>query len=522
MIPCALYLRYSSDRQNERSPEDQEAIGRPYMERLGFCVVAVYIDRAKSGAAIHNRPDFQRMLADAKAGRFRAVCAETTSRYGRDEEDRAAARKRLTFHGIDIYTVADGLLTRVMDGIKAVMDAHQLDDLKSMVRRGMRAVVRDGRFAGGAIYGYRSVAKLADEKRGELAIDEIQAAIVRRIFAEYVAGASCRTIAARLNAEGVTAPRGKFWRASTIGGHTRRKTGILQNELYCGRLIWNRAKRVTDPDSGQRIWRYNPESEWQRSEMPQLRILDDALFDLAQRRRTERASAHGWQIRPKRLLSGLLRCGACGAGMARKDVDHGRPRIVCSRMLEARTCDNRRRYYLDEIETRVIGGLREQLGTPEAIAYFIECYNNERRRQAAGAGDRRNMVEKELADVDKKIGRAVDAVIDGRITQDEAETRLPDLRRRRAELAGELASIATAPIAFDRRKAAVGAYLGELDRLEEGGAGDQEAARLIRQMLSAVVIEAVPTGEAPAIEIKGELGPILAERPRAGEWTGAG
>jgi hypothetical protein len=86
MIPCALYLRYSTDRQNERSPEDQEAVCRAYMERNGYSVVAVYVDRAKSGASVHERNDFQRMLADAASGLFQAVCAETTSRYGRDEE----------------------------------------------------------------------------------------------------------------------------------------------------------------------------------------------------------------------------------------------------------------------------------------------------------------------------------------------------------------------------------------------------------------------------------------------------
>ena len=82
MIPCALYLRYSSDRQNEKSPEDQEEVCRPYMERQGYCVVAVYVDRAKSGSSVIERTDFQRLLSDAGDGLFKAVCAETTSRFG--------------------------------------------------------------------------------------------------------------------------------------------------------------------------------------------------------------------------------------------------------------------------------------------------------------------------------------------------------------------------------------------------------------------------------------------------------
>src|ERR1700677_4126702 len=78
-----------------------------------------------------------------------------------------------------------------------------------------------------------------------------EAAIVRRIFGEYIAGSTCRAIAGKLNAEKVAAPRGGYWRASTINGHTKRKTGILQCELYCGRIIWNRSYRVRDPDTGR-------------------------------------------------------------------------------------------------------------------------------------------------------------------------------------------------------------------------------------------------------------------------------
>jgi hypothetical protein len=96
----------------------------------------------------------------------------------------------------------------------------------------MMGVVRDGRHPGGWTYGYRAI----PGKPGEPEIVATQAEIVRRIFREYVAGETPRSIAAKLNAEMVPPPRGTYWRGSTIGGHTKRKTGILQNELYCGRV----------------------------------------------------------------------------------------------------------------------------------------------------------------------------------------------------------------------------------------------------------------------------------------------
>jgi len=510
MIPCALYLRYSSDRPNERSPEDQEAVCRPYMERLGFAVVAVYVDRAKSGASVHERHDFQRLLADAKRGVFKAVCAETTSRYGRDEEDRAAARKRLTFSGVAIYTPTDGVVSRVVDGIKAVMDAHQLEDLKVMIRRGMSAVIRDGRHNGGSAYGYRSILG----KPGELEIVPEQAEIVRRIFLEYIAGDSPRIIAGRLNAVRAPAPRGAYWRASTINGHTARKTGILQCELYCGRLIWNRAYRVRDPDTGQRIWRYKSESEWQRSDAPHLRIIGDEIFNAAQRARAERSRAHRRaRQRPKRILSGLLRCGCCDAGMSKKDVDHGRPRIVCTRMKESRTCDNRRQYYLDEIERLVVGGLRAELGTREAVAYFVRCYNEERRRSASGGASTRLELQGQLATVDRQIARAVVAVIEERITREEADVHLPALRARRAELAAQLAAT-DAPAVITLRPAAVDAYLRDLDRLAKVvnadlAEGDEGAARAIRSLVDTVTIVPTAAPELPGIIVRGRLESLL-------------
>ena len=196
------------------------------------------------------------MLEAARAGDFEFVIAESLSRLARDQEDAPAIRKRLEFSGVKIVTTVDGLVSPLMHGLRTIIDSQFLDDLKSAVRRGMSGVIRDGRHAGGAIYGYRSIPGRA----GELEIIPEEAEIVRRVFREYIDGCVPRSIAATLNAEGVPPPRKSFWRASTINGHTKRKTGILQNEIYCGRLIWNRAYRVRDPDSGKRVWRYKRKS----------------------------------------------------------------------------------------------------------------------------------------------------------------------------------------------------------------------------------------------------------------------
>src|ERR1700758_1229072 len=94
-------------------------------------------------------------------------------------------------------------------------------------------------------------------------------------------------IAKRLNAEGVSAPSGKAWGPSTIHGNRQRGTGILNNELYIGRLVWNRLRYVKDPISGKRVSRLNPESEWIPREVDELRIVNQPLWERVKRRQAE-------------------------------------------------------------------------------------------------------------------------------------------------------------------------------------------------------------------------------------------
>jgi hypothetical protein len=105
--------------------------------------------------------------------------------------------------------------------------------------------------------------------------------VVKRIYEEYVAGASPRSIAAGLNTDNIPAPRGGKWNASTINGNTARGQGLLLNERFVGRVVWNKRRSVKDPKTGRRVTRTNPESEWVVQQVPALRILDDKLTALS-------------------------------------------------------------------------------------------------------------------------------------------------------------------------------------------------------------------------------------------------
>src|SRR6266478_3851946 len=99
--------------------------------------------------------------------------------------------------------------------------------------------------------------------------------VIRHIFREFAAGRSPRAIAKTLNAEGVIGPLGKTWGPSTIYGNWRRGTGILNNELYIGRLVWNRQRFIKDPTTGRRLGRVNPENDWVVENIEELRIIDN-------------------------------------------------------------------------------------------------------------------------------------------------------------------------------------------------------------------------------------------------------
>ena len=223
------------------------------------------------------RPGYQLLLQEAREGRFEVVVAEALDRLSRDQEDVAALYKRLSFAGIRIVTLAEGEITELHVGLKGTMNALFLKDLAQKTRRGLQGRIEAGRSGGGNSYGYDVVKRIGDDGepiRGERRINPEQAAIVRRIFAEYAAGGSPKAIARALNREKVPGPRGRAWGPSTIHGQRRRGNGILNNELYVGRLVWNRLRFVKDPQTGKRVARFNPDSAKVVREVPELRIVD--------------------------------------------------------------------------------------------------------------------------------------------------------------------------------------------------------------------------------------------------------
>ncbi len=321
---AAIYARYSSDQQSASSIEDQIRICRERALRQGWQVVGCYKDAATSGASMVGRAGIQALLRDAQSGAIDIVLAEALDRLSRDQADIAILHRQLTFLGIKIVTLADDEINEMHIGLKGTMNALFLKDLAAKTHRGLRGRVEKGKAGGGLCYGYDVVRQFdahGEPIRGDRQINEAEAVIVRRIFQEFADGISPRAIACRLNAEGIPGPAGSIWGDTTIRGHVVRGTGIINNGLYIGMLVWNKLRYRKDPSTGKRVPKLNPESAWIRTEVPDLRIVDDELWQAVRRRQEALSIKHETSIaatreahanrqtgtrRPDTLLSGLL------------------------------------------------------------------------------------------------------------------------------------------------------------------------------------------------------------------------
>lgn len=315
---------------------------------------------------MHGRHDLQRMVQDAHTGKFKVIVVEALDRLSRDIADMATLHKQLAFIGVRIIAVNDGEANTINVALRGLVAQLFREDNVHKVKRGMTGLIKQGLSAGGKAYGY----KPDPANRGKPIIVKEEAAIVLRIFGDYAKGVSPKAICKRLNAEFVKPPRGKLWSPSALHGFASRGTGMLRNPIYVGRIVWNKVHMVKDPNTGRRVSRPNPESEWKTADAPELRIVPDELFEAVQaqiagRSHGSRPENVGIHKRPKHLLSGLLKCGACGSGMSRMGNDKsGRTRLRCSAHTNSGACPDPKTFYVDEVEHLVFDSLTRELASP--------------------------------------------------------------------------------------------------------------------------------------------------------------
>jgi DNA invertase Pin-like site-specific DNA recombinase len=490
-MKCALYARYSTERQSENSIPDQLRTCERLAEREGFQIVARFSDAAISGGTAQ-RPGYMDLLRAARRHEFDVIVAEDSSRLWRELAEQWRALKEL--QDLGVHFVGHGIDTRrdeskILLAVNGAMAEAYRDEIARRTRRGLEGRALAGAAVGGRAYGYIAA---RDSGTGRVEINETEATVVRQIFELYAGGLGPRRIAAQLNGEGIPSPGSSWnrttrrragWLASAIHGDVTRESGILNCRRYIGIVTWGRTRwERSAADSSKRRARLNAKPLYEVTD-ERFRIIPQELWERVKARQARQRESLGARVRgklphhapgqgrsPRHVLSGLLRCGLCDAKFTMADARA----YACASYLNGHACTNHIRVRRIWAEDRILDSVRRDLRDPEVIAEV------ERRViRALARPTPEPDTGRRIADLQRQVGNLADAIaLDGlkgsvvlaqRLAAAEAELE----RLQREARAGEQLSTSVG-----RMLPRVGErYLAIVERLVEHLAYDPEHAR---------------------------------------------
>ena len=510
---ACIYARYSSDLQSDASIEDQIRLCTERAEKESWAIGHCYTDAGISGASLM-RPGIQGLMQAAMNGEFDILLAEALDRLSRDQEDIAGIYKRMEFAGIKIITLSEGEISSLHIGLKGTMNALFIKDLADKTRRGLRGRVEQGKSGGGLAYGYKVVKKMNSEGeaiRGDREIVEEQANIVRRIFEDYAyKNKSPKAIAAQLNKEGIVTASGNEWSQSTINGNRRRGTGILNNHLYIGELIWNRQRFIKDPNTGRRVTRLNSESEWIRHNVPDLRIVPQGLWEAAKsRQKALDSTLQGLHrnTRPQYLLSGLLKCGECGGSFSK--INSERYGCSASRNKGTSVCANKKTVKRETIEGLVLNALQTHLMRDDLVKVFCKEYTRHMNFLQSQQDQTIKTYRAEQNKLSKERENIVNAIKQGiaiNLIKDDLESVSMRLQELETLMQNKQVSRPLLhPVMADRYRQEISNLQDSLNHEENRG----EAHLHLRSLIDKIILTPRPNQDELAIDLHGDLAGIL-------------
>ena len=322
----AAYCRVSTDKSDQlNSLETQKEFFLEYTKRTGDNLIKLYADEGISGTKIKNRKEFQRMLADAERGLFDMVVVKDISRFARNTVDLLQSVRKLKSLGIETQFLTANMTSmgnsEFVLTIFGALAQEESANTSKRIKFGKKMNAEKGRVPN-IVFGY-------DKTIGDyfnLSINENEAKAIRQIFRWYTEeGYGGSKIANMLNERGIKTKRGNNWSQNSV-------CRILTNEIYTGKII-NGKEEIADFLTGQR--KEKDESEWLVTIRPELRIVEDEVFDKAQDilkgRHDSFKITHERQSN-KYLFSTLIKCKECGWSFRRtvRQYKNTYVRWVCS------------------------------------------------------------------------------------------------------------------------------------------------------------------------------------------------
>ena len=309
----AAYARVSTDKdEQQNSYEAQVDYYTAHIQGNPEWIFAgVYSDAGITGTSMKKRDGFNQMVADALAGKIDLILTKSVSRFARNTVDSLTTVRKLKEKGVEVYFEKENIYTLDSKGellitIMSSLAQEEARNISDNTAWGQRKRFADGKMSLGYSHflGYKKGA--AD---GEMEIVEEEAVIVRRIYAEFLAGKSTYDIAARLTEDGVPTPAKKtVWHASTVDS-------ILHNEKYKGDAILQ--KRFTVDFLSKKTKKNEGEYPQYYIENNHPAIIRPEVFEMVQEEFRRRQAAGG-HAQCKTPFSGRIVCADCGGFYGRK------------------------------------------------------------------------------------------------------------------------------------------------------------------------------------------------------------
>ncbi len=428
MKQAIAYLRVSTDRQAEKdlSLPSQLAAIRKFAADQGFEIARVFEDAGES-ARTADRPAFKRAIDYClETPGVKAFLCYDTSRFARNREDAVVMKGVLHRRGVKVLYASQQISQDdeggfLQEAILEVIDEYYSRALSRVTLRGMIENARRGYANGGnAPFGFRFVAVKdeAGNPKARLEIDPAEGPTVERMFRLHGEGLGGKAIAQALSADGLRTRRGGVWTSHGI-------LGILRNSRNAGIAIFNR-----------RGWRrrqnMKAREEWVTVPGANPAIIDEAAWRAAQERLDARTCAGLPAVRGRGLLSGLLRCGLCGAAL---QLETGKGRSSRHAYYGCRS--NRRagkqgcpgvRVRMADFDREILRVVTDVLLTPESVRRMVATYNRIELRRANGGSERVRRLEQEIGTLAGQVARLVRAIETGRGDPGPLMDRIEELR----------------------------------------------------------------------------------------------
>ncbi|MDE2860913.1 MAG: recombinase family protein [Chloroflexota bacterium] len=523
---AAIYARVSDksqDTEDKTSISEQISDMEAHCQRRGLTITARYQEVGRGWSK--NRPEFQRMLADAKRDRFDTIVCWKSDRLSRGMYPAAALMEVVEAYQIELEAVLDAIDMKTF-GLMAAIGKIELDNFRERASMGKRGSAKAGRIPVNNVpFGYR----LGEGRRPEIVEDEAE--VVRRVFRMYVReGMGAPAIAKQLTAEGTPTPRAVGrWYDATI-------TRILRTEAYKGTWYFGKRRHVATENGMRRYHR--PEDEW--VEVPFPRIVDDEMWDLAQEAKKKRLTRSGRNTKLFYLLQHLVRCSECGylmgcRGTRRQtskrngkhyiyDLDTPRRYYRCYGMEnEGVQCRERPNIRAERLEALVWGEVKKVLENPGLIVAGIEAMDS--RADSGELVEEIALAERELQKVQIEEDRAIRLYVSGKITEKQLDRQRKFITERLETLRLKLDDYRAREMA-EAEKRALGEHIvewahrlgGRLDDLT-----DEERREALGLLLDEATIDgsnnveltlAIPTED--VVSIAGQN-----TRPHPKRWSGS-